>query len=81
MGIDQEQRSLAIPVMGPEQAPIQQAADALETVQVVVQPPLVRVVRKRLGTRKASFASSDQTVELTGMQIGGVTPFGTTTAR
>ncbi len=37
-----------------------------------------RVVRKRLGTRKASFASADTTVELTGMEIGGVTPFGTT---
>ena len=35
-----------------------------------------KVVRKRLGTRKASFASADQTVEMTGMQIGGVTPFG-----
>jgi len=35
-----------------------------------------KVVRKRLGTRKASFASGDQTVELTGMMIGGVTPFG-----
>jgi prolyl-tRNA editing enzyme YbaK/EbsC (Cys-tRNA(Pro) deacylase) len=29
-----------------------------------------------LGVKKASFASSDQTLELTGMQIGGVTPFG-----
>lgn len=38
-----------------------------------------RVVRKRIGVRKASFASADQTVELTGMEIGGVTPFGTTT--
>ncbi len=38
-----------------------------------------KVVRKRLGTRKASFASGDQTIELTGMMIGGVTPFGTTT--
>lgn len=35
-----------------------------------------KVVRKRLGVRKCSFASADQTVELTGMQIGGVTPFG-----
>jgi prolyl-tRNA editing enzyme YbaK/EbsC (Cys-tRNA(Pro) deacylase) len=33
-------------------------------------------VRDRLGTRKASFASSDETRELTGMEIGGVTPFG-----
>ncbi len=35
-----------------------------------------RVVRKKLGTRKASFASADDTVRLTGMMIGGVTPFG-----
>lgn len=35
------------------------------------------VVRKRLGTRKASFASADDTIERSGgMQIGGVTPFG-----
>ena len=33
-------------------------------------------VRKLLGVRKLSFASADQTVELTGMMIGGVTPFG-----
>ena len=38
-----------------------------------------KVVRKRLGTRKCSFASAEQTIEMTGMQIGGVTPFGTTT--
>ncbi len=35
-------------------------------------------VRKRLGARKASFASAEQTMELTGMEIGGVTPFGMT---
>lgn len=35
-----------------------------------------RVVRARLGTRKASFAGADETQELTGMAIGGVTPFG-----
>ncbi|MDG2428575.1 MAG: YbaK/EbsC family protein [Acidimicrobiales bacterium] len=33
-------------------------------------------VRRRLGTRKASFASADETTRITGMQIGGVTPFG-----
>ena len=33
-------------------------------------------VRRRLGTRKASFASADDTVDITGMTIGGVTPFG-----
>jgi prolyl-tRNA editing enzyme YbaK/EbsC (Cys-tRNA(Pro) deacylase) len=35
-----------------------------------------RTVRARLGSRKASFASADETRELTGMEIGGVTPFG-----
>lgn len=35
-----------------------------------------KVVRKRLGTRKASFASGEETEALTGMIIGGVTPFG-----
>ncbi|HEY9773618.1 MAG TPA: YbaK/EbsC family protein [Planktothrix sp.] len=29
-----------------------------------------------LGVKKASFASAEFTVELTGMQVGGVTPFG-----
>jgi prolyl-tRNA editing enzyme YbaK/EbsC (Cys-tRNA(Pro) deacylase) len=32
-------------------------------------------VRKKLGARKVSFASADETRELTGMEIGGVTPF------
>jgi prolyl-tRNA editing enzyme YbaK/EbsC (Cys-tRNA(Pro) deacylase) len=35
-----------------------------------------RTIRNRLGTRKASFASADETRELTGMTIGGVTAFG-----
>ena len=35
-----------------------------------------RAVRARLGTRKASFATADETRSLTGMEIGGVTPFG-----
>jgi len=33
------------------------------------------VVRKRLEVRKASFASAEETIELTGMAIGGVTAF------
>jgi prolyl-tRNA editing enzyme YbaK/EbsC (Cys-tRNA(Pro) deacylase) len=35
-----------------------------------------RTIRARLGTRRASFASADETRALTGMEIGGVTPFG-----
>ena len=33
-----------------------------------------RVVRKKLGARKLSFASADETRRITGMEIGGVTP-------
>ena len=33
-------------------------------------------VRRRLGARKASFAGFDETEEVTGMIVGGVTPFG-----
>ena len=29
-----------------------------------------------MGVRRASFAPAEQTAELTGMEIGGVTPFG-----
>ena len=32
-------------------------------------------VRRRLGVNKASFANPEETRELTGMMIGGVTPF------
>lgn len=35
-----------------------------------------RTVSKLLGAKKVSFASAEQTMALTGMQIGGVTPFG-----
>ena len=35
-----------------------------------------RSVRKRLGVSRASFASAEETHTMTGMEIGGVTPFG-----
>jgi prolyl-tRNA editing enzyme YbaK/EbsC (Cys-tRNA(Pro) deacylase) len=34
------------------------------------------VVRREMGVRKASFARADPVRALTGMEIGGVTPFG-----
>jgi prolyl-tRNA editing enzyme YbaK/EbsC (Cys-tRNA(Pro) deacylase) len=34
------------------------------------------VVRREMGVRKASFAQADPVRDLTGMEIGGVTPFG-----
>ena len=35
-----------------------------------------KVVRKKLGAKKASFASPEDTRMITGMEIGGVTPIG-----
>lgn len=35
-----------------------------------------KVVRKRLGAKKASFAPPEDTRAITGMEIGGVTPIG-----
>ncbi len=34
------------------------------------------VVRREMGVRKASFARAEPTMQVTGMEIGGVTPFG-----
>jgi prolyl-tRNA editing enzyme YbaK/EbsC (Cys-tRNA(Pro) deacylase) len=34
------------------------------------------VVRREMGVRKASFARAEPTIAVTGMEIGGVTPFG-----
>ena len=34
------------------------------------------VVRKKLGIRRTSFASAEESAEVTGMTMGGVTPFG-----
>ena len=33
-------------------------------------------MRRRFGVKKASFASGDETTSMTGMLIGGVTPYG-----
>ncbi len=35
-----------------------------------------RAVRKRMGVRRLSFASAEETEALTGMRLGGVTPIG-----
>lgn len=35
-----------------------------------------KTVRKRLGARRVSFASAEETRALTGMEVGGVTPIG-----
>jgi prolyl-tRNA editing enzyme YbaK/EbsC (Cys-tRNA(Pro) deacylase) len=51
--------------------PVYAACVVLATTRLDVN----RAVRKRLGVRKASFAPPEVTAELTGMAIGGVTPF------
>lgn len=63
----------AIVVIGKSNPPVHVMCLALADSRLDVN----RTVRKRIGVRKASFASSEQTMELTGMEIGGVTPFGT----
>lgn len=74
-GFSPEDSANAIVVVGKADPPVFAMCLVLADSRLDVN----RVVRKRLGVRKCSFASADQTIELTGMQIGGVTPFGTTT--
>lgn len=45
-------------------------------VQATRRLDVNRTVRRLLDTRKASFASPDETSDVTGMTPGGVTPFG-----
>jgi len=61
-----------IVVVGKSNPPVYAACVVLATHRLDVN----HAVRDRLGTRKASFASADETRELTGHEIGGVTAFG-----
>ena len=45
-------------------------------VQATVRLDVNRTVRRLMGVRRLSFASAEDTAALTGMMIGGVTPFG-----
>ena len=70
-GYAMEDSANAILVIGKSDPPVYAVGVVLATTRLDVN----RVVRRRLGTRKASFAPPDATRELTGMEIGGVTPF------
>lgn len=59
-------------VKGKSDPPVFAACVVLATTRLDVNG----AVRRRLGTRKASFASAPEVEELTGMTIGGVTPLG-----
>jgi len=61
-----------IVVIGKSNPPVFAACVVLATHRLDVN----HAVRDRLGTRKASFASTDETRDLTGQAIGGVTAFG-----
>ncbi|MGF1596908.1 MAG: YbaK/EbsC family protein [Acidimicrobiales bacterium] len=74
-GFSERESANAIVVIGKSNPP----QHALCLVLAGTRLDVNRTVRKRFGVRKASFASAEETIELTGMEIGGVTPFGTVT--
>ncbi|MCB0969150.1 MAG: hypothetical protein KDB37_20150 [Ilumatobacter sp.] len=71
-GYGLDQSANAIVVVGKSEPRRYVACLVLATTRLDVNG----AVRKRLGVKKASFASADETIEITGMQIGGVTPYG-----
>jgi prolyl-tRNA editing enzyme YbaK/EbsC (Cys-tRNA(Pro) deacylase) len=71
-GYSPEDSANTILVIGKSDPPRYVACVVLATTRLDVN----RIVRKRLGAKKASFADPDQTRDLTGMLIGGVTAFG-----
>ena len=71
-GFALEDSANTIVVVGKSDPPVYAACVVLATHRLDVN----RVVKQRLGTRKASFASPEETRLLTGMAIGGVTAFG-----
>ena len=67
-----EDSANTIIVIGKVDPPRYAACVVLATTRLDVN----RTVRDKLGVRKASFASAEDTRALTGMEIGGVTVFG-----
>jgi prolyl-tRNA editing enzyme YbaK/EbsC (Cys-tRNA(Pro) deacylase) len=65
-----EDSANCVVVVGKIDPPVFAACVLLATTRLDVNG----VVRRRLGTRKASFASADDVAAMTGMAIGGVTP-------
>jgi prolyl-tRNA editing enzyme YbaK/EbsC (Cys-tRNA(Pro) deacylase) len=71
-GYGLDQSANAIVVVGKGEPRVYVACLVLATTRLDVNG----LVRRRLGRKKASFASADETAAMTGMQIGGVTPYG-----
>jgi prolyl-tRNA editing enzyme YbaK/EbsC (Cys-tRNA(Pro) deacylase) len=71
-GFALEDSANTIVVVGKADPPRYAACIVLATHRLDVN----RSIRDRLGTRRASFASAEETRALTGQEIGGVTAFG-----
>jgi prolyl-tRNA editing enzyme YbaK/EbsC (Cys-tRNA(Pro) deacylase) len=71
-GVPPEESANTIVVAARKEPSVACACVALATCRLDVNHAVCHL----LGVRKASFAAADQTRELTGMMIGGVTPFG-----
>ncbi|MFZ0128559.1 MAG: YbaK/EbsC family protein [Candidatus Dormiibacterota bacterium] len=71
-GVSPEESANTIVVAARKEPGIACACVVLATCRLDVN----HAVCDLLGVRKASFATADQTREITGMMIGGVTPFG-----
>jgi prolyl-tRNA editing enzyme YbaK/EbsC (Cys-tRNA(Pro) deacylase) len=71
-GVPPEQSANTIVVAARKEPGVACACLVLATCRLDVN----HAVCDLLGVRKASFASAEQTRDLTGMMIGGVTPFG-----
>lgn len=71
-GYRMDQSANAIVVVGKSEPRVYATCLVLATTRLDVNG----VVRRRLGVKKASFASPGETIEITGMEIGGVTPYG-----
>jgi prolyl-tRNA editing enzyme YbaK/EbsC (Cys-tRNA(Pro) deacylase) len=67
-----EDSANTIVVTGKSNPPVHAACVVLATTRLDVN----KVVKKRMGVRRASFARGEETERLTGMAIGGVTPIG-----
>ena len=71
-GVPPERSANTIVVASKGAQPMYVACVLLSTTSLDVN----NVVRREMGVRKASFAGADAVRDVTGMEIGGVTPFG-----
>lgn len=71
-GYTLDQSANTLVVIGKSDPPVYVACVVLATTRLDVN----KVVRKKLGVKKCSFAPSDVTEQITGMKVGGVTPIG-----